>query len=907
MAKKSKKLVSFAVAAVLTVSSASGLIALTGCKPNEDDKPTGLKQGTYRTFTATMPSNWNELTYQDNNDRQILENISGSLFTFDYDFGGKKFNDDGTINKDGIVAGGFTVAYDGVSKLEDVTATVDAKWGYTAEQKAEGGYAYKLTFRQDLKWDDGTPIKAEDFIYSMQEQLNPKFLNFRANTWYDTIRIKGAYNYLYQGAPLFQHVVGLDADGNPFGYVADADFTKDDDGFYKFPSTVATAEDDAYVYSSTSKADMFFGEPMSAFYSSGYTAYFRTPYEEEVDPDNLPDYVVAVTNKDETVSYFFDYYLMMADMENEYGYLKVNDKVREGLMSISTKFGDGRDVSWQEFCFYVSGYGEAYDWDTVGYYATGDYELIMCMDSPINMLDDEDNLTYNAPYHLSTLPLVKKDLYESCKKAPATGALLWTSTYNTSADTTASWGPYKLDTFQSGKSYTLVRNDKFYGFNMDEYKNQFNVTKVECERIADTETAWMSFFSGKIDSKGLDNTYLESYKNSKFTVYSPDTATFGLQIYSGLDAIKNNGRNNGILAIPEFRQAMSLALAREEFATDILAPNQAAYGVLNSQYYYDIENGGVYRYSTQAKEGLLRAYGYTQAADGTWSNASGDITGYPTDDAYATLGGSNMTKATELVKAAYAKLTADKEFYGYDESKNISILIGWSAPNKTYTNAYNYFKSAWEEMAKGTPLEGKIDVKYDENRGSKWSDDFKAGKYDISPLSGISGNPLDPYDLIRCYIDPNYALNYHQYWDTNKVSLTIKFGEDDTQFSGKEYTMSALNWYCSLNGIAATYKDQYGLEFDYNMDNGYLSESNRLLILAALEELVLKQYQFVPLVSSYSASLVGAKFSYISDEYNMFLGFGGYRYMVVNYTDSEWATFVSQNNNNLTEFYKASD
>ena len=91
------------------------------------------------------------------------------------------------------------------------------------------------------------------------------------------------------------------------------------------------------------------------------------------------------------------------------------------------------------------------------------------------------------------------------------------------------------------------------------------------------------------------------------------------------------------------------------------------------------------------------------------------------------------------------------------------------------------------------------------------------------------------------------------------------------------------------------------------MDNGYLSESNRLLILAALEELVLEQYQFVPLVSSYSASLVGAKFSYISDEYNMFLGFGGYRYMVVNYTDSEWATFVSQNNNNLTEFYKASD
>ena len=136
---------------------------------------------------------------------------------------------------------------------------------------------------------------------------------------------------------------------------------------------------------------------------------------------------------------------------------------------------------------------------------------------------------------------------------------------------------------------------------------------------------------------------------------------------------------------------MSLALDRGQFATDILAPNQAAYGVLNSQYYYDIDNGGVYRDTQQAKESLLRAYGYTKAEDGTWSNASGTITGYPTDDAYETLGGSNMTKAKALVQAAYEKLTAPDNEYGYDSNKDIEILIGWSAPSTTYTNTYNYF------------------------------------------------------------------------------------------------------------------------------------------------------------------------------------------------------------------------
>ncbi|MDY6150801.1 MAG: ABC transporter substrate-binding protein, partial [Eubacteriales bacterium] len=185
-----KKLIALLVAVVLVLSVAS----VAACNKEKNKIPdANLKKGTYHTTTAVMPSNWNEFTYADNNDTQIMNYIVSSFFEYDYLFDaakGGKYNKDGTINAAAIVSGGYTTNYSAATKLEDVTSSVDAKWGYTAEQKAEGGYAWKITLRKDLKWDDGTEIHAGDFVYSMKEMLNPDFLNMRANTYYDTLRIK---------------------------------------------------------------------------------------------------------------------------------------------------------------------------------------------------------------------------------------------------------------------------------------------------------------------------------------------------------------------------------------------------------------------------------------------------------------------------------------------------------------------------------------------------------------------------------------------------------------------------------------------------------------------------------------------------------------------------------------------
>ena len=148
MAKKWQK--SAMLLAVVMLASATAT-QFAGCKPTEVPvMPAEYKQGTYRTFTSVLPSNWNELTYQDNNDTQILSYIGSSFFEYDYEFDeakGGKFNEDGSINADAIVPGSFTTNYAAATKLEDVTSTVDAKWGYTDEQKEAGGYAWKITLR----------------------------------------------------------------------------------------------------------------------------------------------------------------------------------------------------------------------------------------------------------------------------------------------------------------------------------------------------------------------------------------------------------------------------------------------------------------------------------------------------------------------------------------------------------------------------------------------------------------------------------------------------------------------------------------------------------------------------------------------------------------------------------------
>ena len=159
-------------------------------QPIVDTKPVWTDDGktyTYNDYTGVSPSNWNELTYQDNNDTQIMSYIGSSFFGFDF-----AFDSEGEI-----IPGEFSITYNAATKLEDVTAEYADAWGLDATKT---GFAYRITLRDDLKWQNGDKITAHDFVYTMSEQLSPLFLNYRADSFYGGATVLvNAMQYVMQG------------------------------------------------------------------------------------------------------------------------------------------------------------------------------------------------------------------------------------------------------------------------------------------------------------------------------------------------------------------------------------------------------------------------------------------------------------------------------------------------------------------------------------------------------------------------------------------------------------------------------------------------------------------------------------------------------------------------------------
>ncbi len=811
---------------------------------------TGLKQAEYNTTTSVMPSNWNEFTYADNNDTQIMNYIGSAFFEYDYKFeNDEKYNADGTVNKDAIVPGAYTTNYSAATKLEDVTASVDAKWGYTDEQKAEGGFAWKITLRDDLKWDDGTAITAADFEYSMKQLLDPAFMNFRANTYYDTLMIKNSKVYFFQNQEGTYETIGA------LGYAS------------------VQAAIDA-------------GETL---YANAWNMWGAAGYLDEAG-NECPEWV-AIT--DETV------------YNNADGSDPVSGKFLYENYGQYLEVGTGYDAA-----IYVENTVRDVAWEDVGIYAIPEENaIVLCLDKAYSFLKEDGSLSVWAPYYFSSLPVVHQAKYEASKIAPADGATLWTSNYNSSLETTASWGPYKLVEFEAGSHYKLVKNDNWYGWNLDQYKNQYNITAINCRKVEEFATKWMGFLNGTYDDASLQTENVAEYLDSKY-VYFTSTApgTFGMQLYSNLTKLKESENNNGILAIQEFRHAFNLALNRSDIVEKIW-PGSAVpcFGLINVAYYYDIENspdledGGQYRNTTIAKEGILRAYGFTQGADGKWSG--GDLAGLSTDDAYEALTGYNPTLAKQKMQEAIDILLANPEEYGYDASKNITLVYGSSSDTDKQRFRATYLQEVLDGLTVGTALEDKIDVVFDASAGAQWAEAFRTGATQIGFGYGFSGNAFNPFDIIGAFVNPDDSLNYHMYWDTSAIDMTLTMPAGDYEGAGETITMSVQNWYYCLNGLAATENQAK----TYNWAEGFAPTEARLVILSALEELTIKESRSVMLIADGGGSFLGAKFSYFSEDEHTFMGFGGMRYMEVNYTDAEWAAFVAQNNNDLSAEYKKSE
>ena len=806
-----KKLIALLLAAVMVF----GLVACGGEKTPETTAPAVDATYTYNTALSEFPTNWNYHTYQTATDAEILDYISSSFYIFDY-------NEtlDGYAMVDGMAVG------------EPVDVTADYVGQFGIEEGATAR-AYVLNLRQDLKWEDGTPITAHDFVESAKRLLNPEAQNYRADGMYSgSVKIHNAEAYLKQG-----QVNMTENNLAPTRYLV-ADLVKGEDGAYTTPDGIPM-----YIGTAFPLNDWLGGKTLQ-YYVEGYG-------------DSMFD--VAS-------------FEALAAMADENGLVAATDETIDLLTKVitfSAGWGESAD-NVPDYLVYEVTYPEV-AWENVGWFALSDYELCFVMDAELS--------GFYLKYNLSA-PLVNLELYDACASV-VDG--VYTNTYGTSAETTMSYGPFKLTSFQADKQYVLEKNENFYGLTEDTYQ----VTKWVVDCVPEASTRLELFLQGKLDSFGLSKDYMDEYQMSDYTYYSTGDSTFAMCFNPDAEALVNaqaalgENMNKTILTIKEFRQAMSYALDRNAFCLATSPMNAPGFGLYSGLIISDPEAGTAYRTTDVAKNVLAEFWGVSEEYGEGKMYA--DI-----DEAIDSITGYNLTKAQELFDVAYDMAIAQGLM---DEDDIIEIKIG--TPNNTstfYNNGYEFLVNNYTEAVKGTKLEGKLTFTRDDTLGNAFSDALNNNQVDMLFGVGWTGSALDPYGLMEAYVKPDY-----QYDDSTDFTAIYC----DIEVNGVVYTASVWDWYCIMNGETKTITAADGSTIEFSCGVADEDPATRLAILGALEGAVLLNYNFIPIMDDASAQLRGQQVSYYTEDYIFGMGFGGLKYYTFNYTDAEWDAYVAENGGQL--------
>lgn len=814
-----KKLIALLLAAVMVLSLAACSSETTPAATdapatNATEAPSAPDTYTYNTALSEFPTNWSPHSNQTSVDSEILSYVSAGMYVFDY-------NDD----KDGYsLIPGMAVDYP-----EDVTADYIGQYGL--EEGAENR-AWKVTLRDDLKWEDGEPITAKDYEESYKRLLAPEAQNYRADSVYTSnMVIHNAEAYLKSGQAVKQ---ANSADGESVSY-AFADLVKGEDGTY------TTAEGyEAYFGLNEGYAWMS-GNSLSAYHDAGYV------------PDEGCWEVLSAAADDN-------------------GFVPITDETIEALYLFT-----GSDVwgneSRDDLAYYVS-----YDytwaetpWEDVGVFALSDTELVYILDKPLS--------GFYLWYSLTDSFLVDIDLYDSL--ATVTDGV-YTNTYGTSAETTKSFGPYKLVSFQADKQYVFERNENY--FDLD---GKYQATKWVVDCVPEASTRLELFLQGKLDSYGLQKEDMEVYSLSDNCYYATGDSTYAMVFNPDRAALEESQAaaganiNKTILTIPEFRMAMSYGLDRAAFCLATSPTNGPAFGLYSSVIISDPDNGVAYRTTDVAKQVLADFWGISEEyGEG---KLYADI-----DEAVESITGYNLAKAQEMFNAAYDKAIEQGLM---TENDVVEIKIG--TPNNTaafYNNGYEFLVNNYTEAVKGTKLEGKLTFSRDDTLGNAFSDAIKNNQVDMLFGVGWTGSALDPYNLMEAYISNNYQ--YDDSIDYTTINCTINI-------DGVDYTASVLDWFDVMVGEATTVKAADGTSVEMSCGYSDNDPETRLHILGQLESAVLENYTFIPIMDASSAQLRGHQISYGTEEYIFGMGFGGIEYYTFNYTDAEWDAFVAANNGEL--------
>lgn len=829
MKKISKRILALALASVMVLS-----LAACGKEKQVDSDATY----TYNLATDVFPNNWNPHVYETNTALEYaLIYLQAPLYIFD-------FNEDRT--------GYELVPWAAVGDPEDLTADYVGQYGV---EEGDTAKVWKFTLRDDLCWEDGTPITANDFVRSAELLLNPVAQNMRADdTFYaGNLKLVNAKNYLYSG----QHAYGetmISANYGDDEYVAVEDMVVDENGVF-------TVDGKDIAFSLTSMGNWDPDNGMDAYYGA------------------YPDAFVK-----DGVDLYAEVFTPAAD---EKGYVKVTEEIYEDLRYIIAAIngvsvadyeaarGDYAFKEWEEICWYGETFGEM-DFSEVGIFALSDTELVLALESPLD--------GFYLKYSQTDSWLVNEDLYLKCESVTDG---VYSNTYGTSAETTMSCGPYKMTSFQADKEIVLERNDNFFGIT----DGQYQTTTIKVQYVDEPSTRLEMFLSGQLDRYGLTDVDMEAYSTSDYTYYATGASTFFMAMNPAMEQLKTNEAalgnnfNKTILTVKEFRQALSYSLDRAAFALAVAPVNNAAYGVFSDLIIYDPEAGATYRSTDEAKQVLVDFWGLAdEIGEG---KMYADV-----DEAVASITGYNLEMAKQYFDKAYEIAVAEGLM---DEDDVIEIKIGLYSTSNFQTKGYEFLVNNFTSAVEGTALEGKLTFTKDDTISDDFGGALRENRVDMLFGVGFSGAALDPYSLVQCYTTDD-SLRYNICWDTENDPLTINLG-------GTDYTASVADWTNTLNGQEITITAADGTTSTFKGGTADGVEEERFHILAALEGAVLERFELLPLINDASAELKSMQTQMYSEEYIFGVGWNGQdgvQHLTYNYTDAEWDEYVASQGGKLT-------
>ncbi len=542
-----------------------------------------------------------------------------------------------------------------------------------------------------------------------------------------------------------------------------------------------------------------------------------------------------------------DYFVNEAgeDLMTKYGsedYVEVTDEVIADLNYMLMNFWGDSEISEDNYlymAYYEASYGEN-SFDNVGFLKTGDYELTVILCSPMT--------PFNFKYNSNAFGLVSEDLYEAGKQQ--SGDMIKTD-YGTSVDTYKSFGPYKMVSFQADKEWRLTRNENWYGWTDGEHDGMYQATDIVCSTVEDQATQEQLFLQGNLDRLSLNADNLGKYLGSDYLVYVDDSYMYYLNINNDeemLSSREEDGVNKTILTYEDFRKGISLSINRSEF-TAMQGWGKPAYGYYSDYYVYDVDTGEKYRDSEAAINTLKTFYGVDDVDQ---------ITGYDLDAAKeALVSGYEQALADGVVK--------ETDVFEFDYPT-------WTNDNGD-TKEVQFVQDALNAATEGTALEGRIKV------NMVVSEDYygmlDSGEYDLC-LSAWTGDATNPYRLMESFVTNDYSPQAYFGFDPETETL-------DIDINGATETHTYYDWYQLLC---------FG---EYAVADSAVKND----ILAAMELGLLLKYRDCPVYGTSTAVLESMKVNYPTYEPVFEVGQGGIRFMTFNYSDSEWAEFCKENNNQL--------